>query len=128
MHEMALCERIVGMIAREARDRGLANVLRARLRVGKMEAFEVTQLEVCLKGMPEKALLARTTYEIDEAPVTLECASCGVRQVDDRFDDTAFAHRIAHAPEFYRAPACPKCGGSNSKIVDGKGIEVIEIE
>lgn len=128
MHETVICERLVGIIEREARQRGLSRVTRAKLRVGKMTAFELEHLEVYLKGMPQKGLLADTSFEIEEAPVTLKCSECGKLRVDSRFDDMAFAHRIAHAPEFYLAPACPSCGSSETEIVDGKGLDLLAIE
>lgn len=128
MHETVIAERLVGMIETEARARGLTAVRRARLRVGRMAAFELEHLEVCLKGMPQQGLLAGAAFEIEEAPVRLRCGSCGDEHVDARFDDIAFAHRIAHAPEFYRAPACPKCGAFDAALVDGKGFEVLSLE
>ncbi len=128
MHETVICERLVGIIEREARQRGLSRVTRAKLRVGKMAAFELEHLEICLKGMPQQGMLSGTAFEIEEAPVTLKCGACGKQHVDARFDDIAFAHRIAHAPEFYLAPPCPSCGSSEVAIVDGRGLDLLAIE
>jgi len=128
MHEMAICETLVGLIEHEARARNLKNVKKARLRVGKMAAFELTQLTICLKGMPQKTLLKDTAFEVEEVPVTLKCRLCGATSVDERFNNLSFAHSIAHAPEFYMPLACPSCGGSASDIVSGKEREVASIE
>ena len=128
MHEMAICETLVGLIEREARARGLKSVRRARLRVGKMAAFELSQLTICLKGMPQRGLLRDTAFEIEEIPVTLKCRLCGATSVDERFDDLGFAHSIAHAPEFYMPLPCPSCGGSGLDLVSGKEREVALVE
>lgn len=128
MHEMAICETIVALITTEAKKRGLTQVRRVTLHVGKMAAFKKEQLLIFLKGIPQKKLLTKTSFKIKEIPVTLECKSCEAQQVDTRFDDLSFAHRIAHAPEFYQPLPCPKCGATDAKIVSGKEQEVLEIE
>ncbi len=127
MHEMAICEALAGAIEREAQSRGLSRVSRAQLRVGKMLAFELEQLEICLKGMPQQSLLSGTTFELEEASVRIRCRNCSAERIDTRFDDMAFAHRIAHAPEFYRPEACPSCGSLEADIIDGRDYRVLDL-
>lgn len=128
MHEMAICETLVSLIESEARAQGIKNVKRARLRVGKMAAFELSALIICLKGMPQRGLLKDTSFEVEEVPVRLKCRLCGETAVDERFEDAGFAHSIAHAPEFYMPLPCPSCGASSSEIVSGREREVASVE
>ena len=128
MHEMAICETICKVIEREALKKGISSVKTAKLRVGKMEAFEKATLELCLKTLNSQVLNVKTVFEIEEVPVTLKCSSCNKTYTDSRFDDANFAHQTAHAAAFYLAPHCPSCDCDSSEIITGKEMELVSIE
>lgn len=127
MHEIALAETILQIIDKEAKKSNIATVRKARLRIGRMAAFEKTNLELCL-GTFRDGSMAAIDFEIEEVPVRLKCSSCGQLFNDQRFEDKAFAHLTAHAPGLYLPPPCPGCGHPKAHMVSGQEMELISIE
>lgn len=127
MHELAISEDVCRMIEEEAGRRGIKKVAGARLKIGRMRAFEKHHLEICLKGRPPGSAIDGMDFCIEEVPVVLECASCRKHFTDARFDDASFAHKISHAPCFYMPPACPSCGAGESKMISGNEMELVSI-
>ena len=128
MHEIAISETICQTIEREAKKHNIAAVKIAKLRIGKMAAFDRSNLDLCLKEFAKKPVFAEAAFEIEEVPVELECADCHHHFVDARFDDFDFAHTVAHAPALYQPPACPKCQSTALSIQTGQEMELVSIE
>ena len=127
MHETAIAETILDIIDKEAKKSNIAAVRKARLRIGRMAAFEKTNLELCLATY-RGGSMAAIDFEIEEVPVRLKCSSCGHHFTDRRFEDKAFAHLTAHAPALYLPPPCPGCGHPEAHMVSGQEMELISIE
>ena len=127
MHEIAISETILKVIAAEAKKRDMKKLRSAKLKIGRMKAFQKDNLVICLKGYGNNSALSGMDFEIIETPVKLECDSCHKKFGDPRFDELHFAHSISHAPEFYVPPACPDCGSSRSKVVEGNEMELVSI-
>lgn len=127
MHEIAIAETILDIIDKEAKKNNIATVRKARLRIGRMAAFEKTNLEMCLATY-RGGSMAAIDFEIDEMPVSLRCSSCGQQFTDERFEDRSFAHLTAHAPALYQPPPCPGCGHPKAHMVSGQEMELISIE
>lgn len=128
MHELAIAQRIIGVIEDEAAKNCITRVTSARLRIGRMAAFQKEQLEFCLASYEKAGTLEGMAFEVEEVPVELVCAACGKRFVDNRFDDEAFAHEVAHAPALYAPPPCPACGAAETEIIAGREMELASIE
>lgn len=127
MHEMAIGETILKVITDQAKAQGIAHVAKAHLRVGRMQAFERSNLELCLKTYQGGAM-ADVRFEIEPVPVSLTCGGCGTAYADERFEDFDFAHHVAHAPALYDPPACPSCGAKQVTITKGQELELVSIE
>jgi len=128
MHELSIAQKIIETIEAEALKNGMAKVRRAKLKIGKMAAFQKEQLEFCLSTYEKNPILEGITFEITEIPVELTCNVCGRNFTDPRFDDNEFAHDIAHAPALYFAPPCPACASEEISIVAGREMELTSIE
>jgi len=128
MHELSIAQKIIETIEAEAIKNGMAKVRRAKLKIGRMAAFQKEQLEFCLSTYEKNPALEGMTFEITEIPVELVCNSCGKRFVDMRFDDEEFAHDVAHAPALYLPPPCPSCSSEGVSIVGGREMELTSIE
>ena len=128
MHELAIAQKILETIEEEANKNGLTKVRRAKLRIGKMAAFQKEQLEFCLKTYEKTNLLEDMTFEIVEVPVELICKSCAQKFMDARFDDPEFAHEIAHAPALYVPPPCPSCASEDVTMIAGNEMTLMSIE
>jgi len=127
MHELAISETICKIIEKEARSRGMAKVVSAKLKIGVMNAFQRENLDLCLKDYEKNPLMAGMRFEIETVPVELQCIKCNGQFSDDRFNDHDFAHRIAHAPALYLPPPCPACGSEAGKLVTGNEMELVSI-
>lgn len=127
MHELSIAQRIIEVIEAEAQKCGISKVRRARLKIGKMSAFQKEQLEFCLSTYEKSEALKDMRFSIEEVPVCLMCGSCRLEYIDDRFDDSEFAHDVAHAPALYLPPPCPSCNGE-AKIIKGNELELVNIE
>jgi hydrogenase nickel incorporation protein HypA/HybF len=128
MHELALAKCLVELIEENARAHSLSSVRRARLRVGKMAFFDPDNVKYCFDSYGKNDLLKDIKLEIETVPVNLECRDCHHTWQDQRFDDDAFAHEIAHHPAQYQSPPCPKCGSAAAKLISGNEMQLAEIE
>jgi hydrogenase nickel incorporation protein HypA/HybF len=128
MHELSIAQKIIETIEAEAVKNGMAKVRLAKLKIGKMAAFQKEQLEFCLSTYEKNPALEGMTFEITEIPVELSCNTCKMHYIDARFDDEEFAHDIAHAPALYLPPPCPTCASENVSIVAGREMELTSIE
>jgi hydrogenase nickel incorporation protein HypA/HybF len=127
MHEMAIGETILKIIDQEAKKNSFTKIKSAKLRIGRMEAFEKANLELCLKTYNGGAL-SDTKFEIEDVPVSLKCTSCKECYMDTRFDNYDFAHKTAHAPGLYTPVPCPECGSIKAEITGGQEMEIVSIE
>jgi len=128
MHEIAISETICKIIIREAKIGNIEEVSSARLRIGKMAAFDRKNLDLCLEGHTKDKALAKTKFEIEAVPVALKCNGCKHTYIDYRFDDFDFAHKTAHAPGLYIPPECPSCKKQDAGLISGQEIELVSIE
>jgi len=128
VHETAISETILKVIEEEAEKRGMKKLKSAKLKIGRMKAFQKDNLLICLKGYGENSVLSGMDFEIEETPVKLQCTSCGKTFGDPRFDSMDFAHSISHAPEFYIPPDCPACGSAKSAVIEGNEMELVSME
>lgn len=128
MHELAIAQRIIEVIEAEAVKNGISKVRLARLKIGKMAAFQKEQLEFCLSSYEKNGALEGMKFEIEEVPVSISCKNCGKIFGDNRFDDEEYAHHIAHAPALYAAPECPACRSANVSVISGSEMELVSIE
>jgi len=128
MHELALAQKIIETIEAEAEKNGMSKVYSAKLKIGKMAAFQKEQLEFCLKTYEKDGILEDMKFEIEEVPVELTCNACHQKFVDARFDDDEFAHEIAHAPALYIPPPCPVCTSEDIEMTSGNEMMLVSIE
>lgn len=128
MHELSIAQKIIETIETEAQKNNIARVVSAKLKIGKMAAFQREQLEFCLNTYEKNESLKDMRFDIDEIPVELLCRDCGMRFTDERFNDHEFAHDYAHAPGLYIPPRCPSCKSKDVTVVSGSEMELTSIE
>jgi hydrogenase nickel incorporation protein HypA/HybF len=128
MHELSIAQKIIETIEAEAQKNNIAKVTSAKLKIGKMAAFQKEQLEFCLNTYEKNESLKDMRFEINEIPVELSCRRCGMRFRDERFNDHEFAHDIAHAPALYIPPECPSCKSNDVTVISGSEMELTSIE
>jgi hydrogenase nickel insertion protein HypA len=128
MHELSIVQKIITAVEAAAEKNGIAHVKVVRMRIGQMAAAGATQLQIGFKAFTKGNRLENAGLEIEEVKVRLKCKKCAHVFADARFDDHNFAHTIAHAPQTYTPPDCPRCSGKNAIIVNGQEMELLGIK
>ncbi len=113
MHEMALTESIVEIVADEARKQGFGRVRVVRLQVGAMAHVEPEALHFCFDAVSRGTVAEGATLQIVRLPGEGWCLDCGKTvPLEERFG------------------ACPECGRRHVQMTSGDelGIEELEVD
>ena len=111
MHEMSLCESIVGMLQDEARVRGFAHVREVRLEIGELASVEVEALRFGFDIVARGSVADGARLRIERVPGLAWCMPCGER-----------------VPLARRGDACPVCGSYQLQVLAGDEMRVRELE
>lgn len=110
MHELGIAEEILGIVVAEAARNQAKKVTTIRLRVGVVRAIEPEQMTFIFDHIARDTPAEGAALHIEEVPVRVECASCGVME----------AHAFAWE--------CPKCKGYEISVTGGDALEIVSID
>lgn len=111
MHEMAICESILGIIKEQARTQNFARVERVCLEIGPFSGVEIEALKFGFDVVTRNSLAEGAKLEILEPPAEAWCMACAKAvPVRERFD------------------ACPDCGSHQLQITCGEELRIKELE
>jgi hydrogenase nickel incorporation protein HypA/HybF len=111
MHEMALCESIVGVLEAEARRQAFSRVRAVRLEVGPFSGAEPEAMKFCFDAVSRGTLAEAARFEIVATRGRAYCMQCLKDvEVNERF-----------------AP-CPDCGSFQLQITGGEELRIKELE
>ncbi|MBE0602597.1 MAG: hydrogenase maturation nickel metallochaperone HypA [Deltaproteobacteria bacterium] len=110
MHELGIAEEILGIVVAEANRNQAKKVSAIRLRVGVIRAIEPEHLNFIFEHIAHNTPADGAILSIEEVPVRVECASCGVTE----------AHAFAWE--------CPKCKGYDISVKGGDTLEIVSID
>jgi hydrogenase nickel incorporation protein HypA/HybF len=111
MHEMALTENIVEILAEEARKQGFARVRVVRLEIGAMAHVEPEALRFCFDAVSRGTVAEGATLDIIRPKGEGWCLDCGKTvALDERFGP------------------CPDCGGRHVQMTSGDELRIQELE
>jgi hydrogenase nickel incorporation protein HypA/HybF len=111
MHEMALTESIVEIVAEAARKQGFARVRVVRLQVGAMAHVEPEALRFCFDAVSRGTVAEGADLDIVRSPGEGWCLDCG---------------KIVPLAE--RFGACPECGRRHVQMTAGDELRIEELE
>ncbi len=111
MHEISLCEGILRIIEEQAETQHFKKVKKVYLKVGALAGVEIEALRFGFDVVMSRSLAEDARLEIINVPGEAWCLQCrqnvGIQQ---RWD------------------ACPKCGGYQLRVHQGKELQVAELE
>ncbi|HZU15696.1 MAG TPA: hydrogenase maturation nickel metallochaperone HypA [Candidatus Dormibacteraeota bacterium] len=107
MHEIGLCEGVLGVVLEAADGRA---VRRVRVRVGRLLRVWPESFEQAWRLVGEATPAGAAAVELDEVPARIRCRGCG------------------HEAEPGDLPLCPGCGSSDVEVVAGDELIVEEVE
>jgi hydrogenase nickel incorporation protein HypA/HybF len=111
MHEMTICEQIIGQLEDERLRRGFGMVKRLRLEIGLLSCLDPDALRYAFEISTRDTFLDGLVLEIDRPPGQAKCLECDAEvKVSSRLD------------------ACPSCGGNRLDASGGTQMRLIEME
>lgn len=111
MHEMSLCESILGVIEKTAAAQNFHKVNRVRLEIGPLAGVEIEAMRFSFDAVTRGSLAEGAELEIIMPAVTAWCMNCAKPvEVTTRFD------------------ACPECGGFEVQVTGGDELRIKDME
>ena len=111
MHEMALCEGIIGIVEDEARKRSFSKVKVVCLEIGALSHVAPEAWQFCFESVAARTIAQGAKLEIVETPGTAWCMACS----------TGVEIRLRYEP-------CPSCGSHQLQVTGGEEMRVRELE
>lgn len=111
MHEMSICESILGLLRDQAQAQDFSKVERVCLEIGPLSGVEIEALKFGFDVVMRDTLADGARLEIIETPGTAWCMPCGQSvTIEERFD------------------ACPLCGSHQLQVTGGEELRIKELE
>lgn len=111
MHEMSLCESILGVIEKQAVAQSFSKVNRVRLEIGALAGVEVEALRFSFDVVTRDSLADGAKLDIIDLPAVGWCLPCAKSvTVAQRYD------------------ACPDCGSFQIQITSGDELRIKDME
>ncbi|HMM22702.1 MAG TPA: hydrogenase maturation nickel metallochaperone HypA [Selenomonadales bacterium] len=111
MHEMAIAQGILEIVADAAANNGAGKVSRIKLQIGQLTAIEPDALRFCFAAMAAGTMAERAELEIEIMPLICRCQDCS----------------RSFAVEAFRL-VCPDCGSHRTEITSGRELRVEHLE
>ena len=111
MHEMSLCEGVVGLIEDEARQHGFHRVKSVTLEIGVLGHVAPEAMAFCFEAVSNGTIADGAKLIIDQIPGSGWCLDCGKTE-----------------PLTERFGACPDCGQHHVQMTAGDELKVRELE
>jgi hydrogenase nickel incorporation protein HypA/HybF len=91
MHEMSLCESILGILESQAQTQGFERVKMVTLEMGVVSLVEPDALRFCFEAVSRDTLAEGAAFELVRTKGTGSCLDCGrMVEVDTLLDDCPF--------------------------------------
>jgi hydrogenase nickel incorporation protein HypA/HybF len=111
VHEMSLCESVVRILRKEARQHSFRRVKVVQLQVGALSCVMPEALEFCFRAVSLGTLAENARLDLVRVPGAAWCMACGETvEVTERYD------------------ACPQCGGFELQVTGGDELRISELE
>jgi hydrogenase nickel incorporation protein HypA/HybF len=111
MHEMALCEGVVGLVEDEARKQSFSRVKSIVLELGVLGHVAPEAMLFCFEAVSHGTIAEGATLVIERIPGAGWCLDCAKTvSLDERFG------------------ACPDCGQRHVQMTAGDELRVRELE
>ena len=111
MHELAICQSLIGEVARVAATRAGAKVVTVSVAIGPLSGVEAPLLARAFTVARAGTIAAEASLEIEAKPVTVRCRACDVE--------------AEAAPN---ALLCPQCGGWQVDVMSGDELLLTRVE
>ena len=121
MHEASIAQSIVQTVLREAEKADAVAVESVEIEVGDLTFLGIDQVEFWVKTSFQGTLAEKAEIIFRQIPGELACSDCGYDGALTLREDPAYHLQL---PAF----SCPKCGGSNIRITQGREATIRRIK
>lgn len=111
MHEMSLCEGILGVLQQQANAQNFRRVKTVFLEIGALAGVEIDAMRFSFEVVMQGTLADRARLEISLIPGSAWCLGCG--------------HQVG-VSQLY--DECPLCGSFQLQVEDGQQMRIKELE
>ncbi|MDP2781867.1 hydrogenase maturation nickel metallochaperone HypA [Devosia sp.] len=111
MHEMSICESILGVLRDQAHQQKFDKVKRVCVEIGPLSGVEIEALRFGFDVVMRGSIAEEAVLDIIETPAKAWCFSCGKDIVIiERYDP------------------CPDCGSHQLQVTGGEELRIKELE
>lgn len=111
MHELAVCQGLMGEVNRIAARERAERVTLIRLSIGPLSGVEARLLRDAFPIAAAGSVAERAELQIEEQPVRVRCLACGA-------ESDALANRLV----------CGECGGYRTQLLSGDEMLLTSLE
>ncbi len=111
MHELALCQGVVGVLREQAEVHHFDRVLAVRLEIGALSCVSAEAIEFCFAAVARGTLADGCRLELLNVPGEAYCLSCGET-----------------VPMSERHGACPHCDSHWLQLLRGDEMRILDLE
>lgn len=111
LHELSIAQNIVEIVKQSVPADELINVSKVRLRIGEMSGVVTDSLEFGFQAITSDTELKNAKLEIERIPFVFKCNNCMNTSTNN-----------------YGITICAVCGNSDTEIVSGLEIQIVEVE
>jgi hydrogenase nickel incorporation protein HypA/HybF len=111
MHETAIVQGLMRILAAKARENGITRIVSVRLKLGRLRGLDVRQIRGCFEIFAEATVAEGARLDIEEVVVEARCRTC---------------HAVYEVPRFRFE--CPACGGEDADVIKGGELEIVSFD
>ncbi|MEJ5211584.1 MAG: hydrogenase maturation nickel metallochaperone HypA [Burkholderiales bacterium] len=111
MHELSVCQALIGQVEAVARGRGACRVKSVRVRLGPLSGVEAPLLQQAYPLASAGTLAEASQLVIEPAPVRVKCETCGA-------ESEAKPNRLL----------CKRCGDYHTRLLSGDEMMLMSVE
>lgn len=111
MHELSLATAMIEQLENALEREGGSRIQRITVRIGALSGVEREPFEFAFPLAAEGTAAEGCRLEIEETPVTIECAACGKTGEAEPID-----------------LSCPHCGAADTQVTGGREFTVRQME
>ncbi|HCV43819.1 MAG TPA: hydrogenase maturation nickel metallochaperone HypA [Bacteroidetes bacterium] len=111
MHELSIAQSIVDIVQANLPASGANLVKSVKIKIGQLSGVVPDSLDFCFGAITHGTSLQGATLDMEKVPFILKCRTC----------TTSFESEAGIV-------LCPKCGGTDTEVLSGTELQVVEIE
>lgn len=111
MHELSIAQNIIEIVKENVPEKDFSDVKNILLEIGEMSGIETDSLKFCFDAIKNETPFGNAEMKIKKIPFVLFCNNCK-----------------SETTNIYGIKLCEKCGSSDTIIVSGKEMKIIEVE